>query len=95
MIRDAVTYTEHAKRKTVTDRDVVYALKDLTFYEAYFLITLTLHYPLPSAEGSSQTEIALFELPSCLFTQQMFEVVSEFHQYILQVSRPTLDFQVR
>lgn len=26
-IRDAVTYTEHAKRKTVTVMDVVYALK--------------------------------------------------------------------
>ncbi|KAF7645335.1 hypothetical protein LDENG_00206450 [Lucifuga dentata] len=27
VIRDAVTYTEHAKRKTVTTMDVVYALK--------------------------------------------------------------------
>ncbi|XP_006022058.1 histone H4-like [Alligator sinensis] len=27
MIRDTVTYTEHAKRKTVTPMDVVYALK--------------------------------------------------------------------
>ena len=27
VIRDAVTYTEHAKRKTVTSMDVVYALK--------------------------------------------------------------------
>ena len=27
IIRDAVTYTEHAKRKTVTALDVVYALK--------------------------------------------------------------------
>jgi histone H4 len=26
-IRDAVTYTEHAKRKTVAALDVVYALK--------------------------------------------------------------------
>ena len=26
-VRDAVTYTEHAKRKTVTTMDVVYALK--------------------------------------------------------------------
>ncbi|KAK2138242.1 hypothetical protein NP493_3093g00021 [Ridgeia piscesae] len=30
VIRDAVTYTEHAKRKTVTAMDVVYALKQLT-----------------------------------------------------------------
>ena len=27
VIRDAVTYTEHAKRKTVTAMDVIYALK--------------------------------------------------------------------
>ena len=27
VIRDAATYTEHAKRKTVTTMDVVYALK--------------------------------------------------------------------
>jgi hypothetical protein len=27
VIRDAVTYTEHAKRKTVTSLDVVYAIK--------------------------------------------------------------------
>jgi len=27
VVRDAVTYTEHARRKTVTAFDVVYALK--------------------------------------------------------------------
>lgn len=27
ILRDAVTYTEHARRKTVTAMDVVYALK--------------------------------------------------------------------
>ena len=27
VIRDAVTYTEHAKRKTITTMDVIYALK--------------------------------------------------------------------
>ncbi|XP_077290234.1 histone H4-like [Arctopsyche grandis] len=27
VMRDAVTYTEHAKRKTVTSMDIVYALK--------------------------------------------------------------------
>jgi histone H4 len=27
VLRDAITYTEHAKRKTVTSNDVVYALK--------------------------------------------------------------------
>lgn len=27
MIRDSITYTEHARRKTVTVEDVVYALK--------------------------------------------------------------------
>lgn len=29
VVRDAVTYTEHARRKTVTALDVVYALKRL------------------------------------------------------------------
>ena len=38
VIRDAVTYTEHAKRKTVTSLDVVYALKS-TFLQS--LITRT------------------------------------------------------
>ena len=32
VIRDAVTYTEHARRKTVTAMDVVYALKRQGFY---------------------------------------------------------------
>ncbi len=32
VIRDAVTYTEHAKRKTVTAMDVVYALKVFSAY---------------------------------------------------------------
>ena len=27
VVRDAITYTEHAKRRTVTAMDVVYALK--------------------------------------------------------------------
>uniref|UniRef100_A0A453CQ65 CENP-T/Histone H4 histone fold domain-containing protein n=2 Tax=Aegilops tauschii TaxID=37682 RepID=A0A453CQ65_AEGTS len=27
VIRDAITYTEHARRKTITAMDVVYALK--------------------------------------------------------------------
>ena len=38
VIRDAVTYTEHAKRKTVTSLDVVYALKRQgreSFYSGY------------------------------------------------------------
>merc|ERR1711939_1228062 len=39
VIRDAVTYTEHAKRKTVTSLDVVYALKrqGRTLYGSYLL----------------------------------------------------------
>ena len=37
VIRDAVTYTEHAKRKTVTAMDVVYALKRLVGIPALFL----------------------------------------------------------
>ena len=34
VIRDAVTYTEHAKRKTVTALDVVYALKRQGLFDA-------------------------------------------------------------
>ena len=29
VVRDAVAYTEHARRKTVTAMDVVYALKNM------------------------------------------------------------------
>ncbi|KAJ3680415.1 hypothetical protein LUZ60_016693 [Juncus effusus] len=42
VIRDAVTYTEHARRKTVTAMDVVYALKrqgrTLCFSLAYVIV---------------------------------------------------------
>jgi histone H4 len=31
VIRDAVTYTEHVKRKNVTAMDVVYALKRILY----------------------------------------------------------------
>ncbi|GJQ66930.1 hypothetical protein Trydic_g7947 [Trypoxylus dichotomus] len=43
VIRDAVTYTEHAKRKTVTAMDVVYALKrqGRTLATTYFIIRKT------------------------------------------------------
>ena len=55
VIRDAVTYTEHAKRKTVTSLDVVYALKRQgrtylqipifygpanTWYKAHFMVSV-------------------------------------------------------
>ena len=39
VIRDAVTYTEHAKRKTVTAMDVVYALKRQEVYSKFSLRT--------------------------------------------------------
>jgi hypothetical protein len=44
VIRDAVTYTEHAKRKTVTSLDVVYALKrkQTPVYKLHPKQTLTL-----------------------------------------------------
>jgi hypothetical protein len=44
VIRDAVTYTEHAKRKTVTSLDVVYALKrqGRMFYLTLFVPLLTI-----------------------------------------------------
>jgi histone H4 len=40
VIRDSVTYTEHARRKTVTAMDVVYALKrqGKTLYGKYFFV---------------------------------------------------------
>ena len=48
VIRDAVTYTEHAKRKTVTAMDVVYALrgKDVPFTDSEVkkLFLASLHY---------------------------------------------------
>lgn len=40
VIRDAVTYTEHAKRKTVTSLDVVYALKVRTANAAEPIVTM-------------------------------------------------------
>ena len=48
VIRDAVTYTEHAKRKTVTSLDVVYALKrqgrKLFLISILSIIHLTLYF---------------------------------------------------
>ena len=52
VIRDAVTYTEHAKRKTVTSLDVVYALK-----------RQGREYPLPSFH-STLSNITGFQVPS-------------------------------
>jgi histone H4 len=49
VIRDSVTYTEHAKRKTVTALDVVYALSELPF------ITLNLALANITAERSGRT----------------------------------------
>ncbi|CAD0051615.1 unnamed protein product [Aureobasidium pullulans] len=52
VIRDAVTYTEHAKRKTVTSLDVVYALKrqgrELSCYlsSSHPVTDISLRYPL-------------------------------------------------
>nr|GEW62405.1 transposon TX1 uncharacterized [Tanacetum cinerariifolium] len=44
VIRDAVTYTEHARRKTVTAMDVVYALKrqGRTLYAIYLELSVTM-----------------------------------------------------
>ncbi|KAH1214330.1 Histone H4 [Glycine max] len=43
VIRDAVTYTEHARRKTVTAMDVVYALKrqGRTLYVIIYVLGLS------------------------------------------------------
>jgi hypothetical protein len=45
VIRDAVTYTEHAKRKTVTSLDVVYALKREPLYLSLLDLSLTTRRP--------------------------------------------------
>ena len=43
VIRDAVTYTEHAKRKTVTALDVVYSLKrqGRTLFVSFCLVSVS------------------------------------------------------
>jgi histone H3/H4 len=49
VIRDAVTYTEHAKRKTVTAMDVVYVIENLivhNVYKSYFLMGRPVNLPL-------------------------------------------------
>ena len=50
VIRDAVTYTEHAKRKTVTAMDVVYALKrqGRTLYARFRRLNLKISFRLLS-----------------------------------------------
>ena len=40
MVRDAVTYCEHAKRKTVTAMDMVYALKSGKDFVWFWCINL-------------------------------------------------------
>ncbi|KAL7842935.1 hypothetical protein SRHO_G00246240 [Serrasalmus rhombeus] len=49
VIRDAVTYTEHAKRKTVTAMDVVYALKRILCRDREVVAV-----PSPAAERCKQ-----------------------------------------
>jgi len=50
VIRDAVTYTEHAKHKTVTTMDVVYALK------RQVKMTLTLYFSIKWTISSGKKE---------------------------------------
>ncbi|KAG6767835.1 hypothetical protein POTOM_026723 [Populus tomentosa] len=73
VIRDAVTYTEHARRKTVTAMDVVYALKrqgrtlvliDETVLSVYFLRylgegPLQLSYVILEQKGTSLCQLSL------------------------------------
>nr|XP_027804097.1 histone H4-like [Marmota flaviventris] len=56
VIRDAVTYTEHAKRKTVTAMDVVYALKrqGRTLYGFGGLVSWCRHHLLSPTKGPFQ-----------------------------------------
>jgi hypothetical protein len=61
VIRDAVTYTEHAKRKTVTSLDVVYALKRQGRKFFRLLSTLTTAN-IPSQVPSTVSVAKLFVL---------------------------------
>lgn len=55
IIRDAVTYTEHARRKTVTAMDVLYALKrqgrTLYGYGSSYMLSNGLSTHLPPPDG--------------------------------------------
>ncbi|KKK23521.1 histone H4.1, partial [Aspergillus ochraceoroseus] len=74
VIRDAVTYTEHAKRKTVTSLDVVYALKRqgreyplrFRWLSVLFLHCFPFHHPARSARQlsfrSSDATVCFFGL---------------------------------
>ncbi|XP_053079384.1 uncharacterized protein LOC128315790 [Acinonyx jubatus] len=61
VIRDAVTYTEHAKRKTVTAMDVVYALKRDASPAMRSKMSLTNEFMMP---------MALDEMPAMARTKQ-------------------------
>ncbi|KAJ6958000.1 hypothetical protein NC653_039845 [Populus alba x Populus x berolinensis] len=70
VIRDAVTYTEHARRKTVTAMDVVYALKrqGRTLYGFNLLIqSLKLGSPFPLRNCmkslTRRAEVTTWKLP--------------------------------
>ena len=68
VIRDAVTYTEHAKRKTVTSLDVVYALKRQgreSFPNYYCVNSLVLTFL------SQELSMALVDRFSCLHLYSM------------------------
>nr|XP_048316842.1 histone H3.1-like [Myodes glareolus] len=54
VIRDAVTYTEHAKRKTVTAMDVVYALKRQGRQAPYLLLALLLPFEMARTKQTAR-----------------------------------------
>ena len=66
VIRDSVTYTEHARRKTVTAMDVVYALKrqGKTLYGMYKMFIVGFHIAwsisLNNASSNSRYSFMLF-----------------------------------
>jgi histone H3/H4 len=62
VIRDSVTYTEHARRKTVTAMDVVYALKR----QGKKLLILHIHRRDPSGSTCPRGE-SLFSLSPTFF----------------------------
>ncbi|KNC53726.1 uncharacterized protein AMSG_12263 [Thecamonas trahens ATCC 50062] len=66
VIRDAVTYTEHARRKTVTSMDVVYALKrqGRTLYG--FVPRKFFGWSMPETIDATVSTSASEDLPACV-----------------------------
>ncbi|KAK3739479.1 hypothetical protein QZH41_007839 [Actinostola sp. cb2023] len=67
VIRDAVTYTEHAKRKTVTAMDVVYALKRQGRTLGFVKLYNTMFFAASRELRSSEKEISRSSLDAASY----------------------------